>query len=47
MKKTLFCLMGLLGGIVLSGCSQQVALFNGQNLDGWNMYLAGSKTPTR
>jgi hypothetical protein len=44
MKTTLFCLMVLVAGIVLSGCSQQITLFDGQDLDSWNMYLQDKNT---
>ncbi len=37
-SRILFCMAGLL--FVLSGCSQQTALFNGRNLDGWRPVLA-------
>ena len=42
MKRITLCMMVLLGAVVLTGCSQQVKLFNGQDLDGWDMYLADS-----
>jgi len=29
----------LAAGLMLIGCTQPVALFNGQNLDGWTMYV--------
>lgn len=43
MKTLTFYLVGLLGVVILSGCSQQIALFNGQDLDGWEMYLKDEK----
>jgi len=44
MKRITLCLLGLMGVIIFSGCSQQVALFNGQDFDGWDMYLQDEKT---
>ena len=35
MKIIILCLMGFWGLFIISGCSQQITLFNGQNLDGW------------
>lgn len=39
MKRLLTSLCVLAVGLMLSGCTRRVALFNGQNLDGWRPYL--------
>jgi hypothetical protein len=43
MKKFTLYWIGLLGVVILSGCSQQILLFNGQDLDGWDAYLKDEK----
>ena len=45
MKKELLLITAMVvAASVLSGCSRQVALFNGENLDGWDMYLKDQDT---
>lgn len=39
MKRFLSGLCVLAAGLMLTGCTQRVALFNGQNLDGWRPFL--------
>jgi len=39
MRRILTVLCVLAGVLTVTGCTQRVALFNGQNLDGWKPYL--------
>lgn len=39
MKKSVLLYLATVTIFTLTGCTQKVALFNGQNLDGWKMYL--------